>query len=89
MKGTLRFVCKDTQSTFEKLLDKDKSFNIHHRNLQVLVTEIYIKYILKLPQALWMIYLKETKYRITLGTIVILFQEILNLYILDQKQYHI
>ena len=49
---TLRLVCKDTQSTFEKLLDKDKSFNIHHRNLQVLVTEIYIKYILKLPQAL-------------------------------------
>ena len=44
--------CKDRQSTFEKLLDKDKSFNIHHRNLQVLVTEIYIKYILKLPQAL-------------------------------------
>ena len=29
---------------------------------------------------------KKTKYLITLGTIVILFQEILNLYIMDQKQ---
>ena len=28
-------------STFEKLLDKDKSFSIHPQNLQVLGTDMY------------------------------------------------
>ena len=37
---TLRLVCNYRQSTFEELLDKDNSFTIHHRNLQVVVTEM-------------------------------------------------
>ena len=39
---TLRLVYDDRQSTFEELLDIDKSVTIHHRNLQVLATELYI-----------------------------------------------
>ena len=37
----LRLAYKDSKSTFEELLDLDKSFTIHHRNLQKLVTEIF------------------------------------------------
>ena len=36
-----RLAYKDSKSTFEELLDLDKSFTIHHRNLQKLVTEIF------------------------------------------------
>ena len=36
----LCLVFKDSKSTYE-LLDLDKSFTIHHRNLQKLVTEIF------------------------------------------------
>ena len=37
----LRLVYDDRQSTFEELLNTDKSVTIHHRNLQVLATELY------------------------------------------------
>ena len=37
----LRIVCKDFYSSFQELLIKDNSSNIHHRNLQKLVTEIF------------------------------------------------
>ena len=37
----LRLVYKDPSLTFEELLVKDKSFTIHHRNLQKLATEMY------------------------------------------------
>ena len=37
----LRLVYDDRQSTFEGLLNRDKSVTIHHRNLQVLSTELY------------------------------------------------
>ena len=37
----LRITYNDTTSTFEELLNKDKSVSIHHRNLQVLVTDLY------------------------------------------------
>ena len=37
----LRIVYKDTLLTFEELLELDKSFTIHHRNLQKLATEMY------------------------------------------------
>ena len=37
----LRLVYDDKQSTCEELLNINKSITIHHRNLQVLVTELY------------------------------------------------
>ena len=37
----LRLVYDDRQSTFEELLNIDKSVTIHHKNLQVLATELY------------------------------------------------
>ena len=37
----LRLVYDDRQSTFEELLSIDKLVTVHHRNLQVLATELY------------------------------------------------
>ena len=37
----LRITYKDSSSTFQELLNKDKSVTIHHRNLQVLATEMF------------------------------------------------
>ena len=37
----LRITYNDRTSTFEELLNKSNSVSIHHRNLQVLVTELY------------------------------------------------
>ena len=37
----LRIVYKDYTSSFEELLNQDKSLTIHQRNLQKLVTEVY------------------------------------------------
>ena len=37
----LRLVYKNDDCTFEELLEKDNSLNIHHRNLQLLATEMY------------------------------------------------
>ena len=37
----LQLVYDDRQSTFEELLNIDKSLTIHHKNVQVLATELY------------------------------------------------
>ena len=37
----LRLAYKDREASFEQLLNLDKSFTIHHRNLQKLATEMY------------------------------------------------
>ena len=40
----LRLVHDDYRSTFEKLLEKDNSFNVHHCNIQTLCVELYKVY---------------------------------------------
>ena len=37
----LTFVYSDKTSTFQELLDKDKSVSVYHKNIQVLAREIY------------------------------------------------
>ena len=37
----LRITYQNNASTFQELLDKDNSLSIHHRNLQVLATEMF------------------------------------------------
>ena len=37
----LRLVYNDFQSTFDELFDRNKSFTIHHLNIQALVIDIY------------------------------------------------
>ena len=39
--GAARIVYKNFKLLFQELLIEDNSFNIHHRNLQKLVTEIF------------------------------------------------
>ena len=40
-KRSLRIVYYDESSTFEVLLEIDKTFSIHHKNIQSLAIEIY------------------------------------------------
>ena len=40
-KRALRITYNDRSLTFQELLEKDNSVTIHHRNIQVLATEIY------------------------------------------------
>ena len=38
---SLRIIYSDQKSTIEELLEKDKTFFIHHKNIQSLAIEIY------------------------------------------------
>ena len=38
---SVRLVYSDKTSSFKELLDKEKSISVHHKNIQVLATEIY------------------------------------------------
>ena len=42
-KRMFRIDYKDCKSSFAELLYEDKSFAVHHRNIQKLAIEIYIK----------------------------------------------
>ena len=37
----LRIIYQDNTSTFQKLLNKDNTVSVHHRNLHVLATEMF------------------------------------------------
>ena len=41
LERALCLVYKDYHSTYDALLEKDGSFRVHHRHLQILATEIY------------------------------------------------
>ena len=68
-----------------RLVYNDRQSMFGHRNLQVLATEMYKVYSSVAPDI--MNNISEKKENINLGTINIFFEEILNLYIMDQKQY--
>ena len=38
----LRLIHSGKKSSYEELLEKDASVSIHHRNIQVLATEMYL-----------------------------------------------
>ena len=40
-KRVLRLVYDDYESSFDVLLNKNKSFSIHHQNIQKLMIEVY------------------------------------------------
>ena len=56
----LRIVYSDYKSLFCELLEKDKLFSIHHKNIQSLAIEIYKFYIIY-HLVLWITYLKSIK----------------------------
>ena len=37
----LRLIFSDKKSSYEELLEKDRSVSVHHMNIQALATEIY------------------------------------------------
>ena len=51
---------QDNTSTFQELLNKDKSVSIHHRNLQVLVTEMFKIQICLSPEILSETFVSKT-----------------------------
>ena len=57
---TLRITYGDRQSSFQQLLEKDNSVSIHHRNLQVLATEMFKISRNLCPELLNDIFLKRT-----------------------------
>ena len=38
---SLRTVCNDTSSTFQELLKRNRRVSIHHKNIQILTTEVF------------------------------------------------
>ena len=54
----LRIAYKDYTSSFESLLEKDRSVTIHQRNVQLLVTEM-LKTTNNLNPVLWMKFLEK------------------------------
>ena len=83
-----RVVYKNWQSTFEELLIRDKSVNVHHKNLQILTTEIYKAQLGVTPVIMNEIFRKETSH-ITPEIPLALKLEIPKLFIMDQKELHI
>ena len=58
--SVLRITYGDRQSSFQQLLEKDNSVSIHHRNLQVLATEMFKISRNLCPELLNDIFLKRT-----------------------------
>ena len=58
-KRALRALCEDYESTFEELLDRDKSKTIHKKNLQILMTEVYRTINHLNPKYMWEFFTKR------------------------------
>ena len=56
----LRITYQDNASTFQELLNKDNSVSMHHRNLQVLATEMFKIYRGLSPEILRETYVPKT-----------------------------
>ena len=56
----LRITYHDNTSTFQELLNKDNSVSIHHRNLQVLATEMFKIHRGLSPEILRQIFVSKT-----------------------------
>ena len=58
-KRVLRALYGDYESTFEELLDRDKSKTIHKKNLQLLMTEVYRTINNLNPEYMWKFFTKR------------------------------
>ena len=58
-KQALRALYGDHESTFEELLDKDKSMTIHRKNLQILMVEICKTVSILNPAYMWEFFIKK------------------------------
>ena len=83
----LRLTYSDYLSSFDKLLEKDKSFTIHERNLQRLATEIY-KIINNLSPTFMNELFNDSLNPYDMRKKQYLRWKTLNLYIMELKLYH-
>ena len=63
-KRALRSLYGDYESTFEELLDKDKSLTIHKKNLQRLMVEIYKTINHLNPAHMWEFFIRNVPYNL-------------------------
>ena len=64
-KRALRAIYGDYESTFEKLLDRDKSKTIHKKNLKILMTEVYRTINHLNPEYMWEVFAeRDVPYRL-------------------------
>ena len=82
----LRITYQDNTSTFQELLNKDNSVSIHHRNLQVLATEMF-KFTEVCLQKSYKTYLCPKQVRIIFVETILLKNGKCTLYITELNRY--
>ena len=79
----LRLVYDDYVSTFEKLLEKDNSFTVHHYNIQTLCIELYKVFSGQSQRYLVICLIEKILNTICADSLILLFRK-LNLFIKGQ-----